>query len=605
MKKHSLSYYLCRCAALAALCLPVASCSMGDDPECPGGQDGGRKETAYMRLSLDIPSELPQVRAAAPSGGEDGDGEEGGQTYENAVTDALVFLLPKGADVNSGAGTQVLDVLYFSSFTHTDGKWKSEPVETEVETGVTYPVIVVANPGSRAWAEAEGLTLGNVRDHIYTEAWKQDGDDHSYFLMTSERDGSVTFTEGSGEDNPSVAEVGVERMAARVDYKALASYACSDPAYTGGTVTIEGAALVNDLTAGSYLLKRVASSVDGTPEYLGDETPQSGVQSNYVIDPWTASKTAANATSGTPFTLPGGASVAASGLYGLYYNGREDKNPSEWKDIVKAGTPVQASGAQDGWMRAGYTLENTMAAAEAGDAYATGVVFRAKFTPAGLTSGYFGAPYKEGQTFFAIGETLYPTLEDVMLATVSRDVFDRFYSEMQSDMTYGAIRNEILAMFSGDFTGYKVWLTEKIKDRPDAESVNDGSSLTFKSYARESLGYSAETGADGYSIQINLPSSSGAATRSMLIEHGVRTYENANCYYTYWIRHSGEDTAQKDEDGFWHNVMGHAIVRNNIYKINVTSIWSLGGDVPDPDINPSAHIWVNKWTLLPGEDINM
>lgn len=614
MKKYSLSYHISRCAAVAALCLLVSACSMSDDPECPGGQGGGRTATAYMRLSLGIPSDLPSVRAAAPSGGENGDGKEYGQTYENTVSDALVFLLPKGASVNSSADTQILDVLHFSTFTQDGDKWKSESVETEVETGATYPVIVVANPGDLAWTEDAGLNLGKVRDHIYTEAWKKQSpsEDYSYFLMSSEKDGSVAFTAGGSEENPAVAEVDVERVAARVDYKAGASYTCTDPAYAGGTVTIEGAALVNDLTAGSYLLKRVAGEVGGQPEYLGDETPESGVQTNYVIDPWTASKTTANASSGTPFALPGGASVAASGLYGLYYNGRAETKPSEWKSIVKAGTEV-TDGSGNEWQRVGYTLENTTSGAEAGKAYSTGVVFRAKFIPEGLTVIFpFNdlsntLEYKDGKTFFAVGEKLYGSLENVLLSTVGRDVFNLFYNGIDETIqTYGALRTNVLNKISSDITGYKAWLTEQIENKGNAESIEKDQrfSYSWTQYASLKLGYEFRPSLSQgtYELSIN---DSEIDTRSKLIQYGVRTYENANCYYTYWIRHSGDDTAQKDEDGFFHNVMGHAIVRNNIYKISVTSIYSLGGDVPDPDINPIVHVWANKWTLLPGEDINM
>lgn len=621
MKKYSLSYHISRCAAVAALCLLVSACSMSDDPECPGGQGGGRTATAYMRLSLGIPSDLPSVRAAAPSGGENGDGKEDGQTYENAVSDALVFLLPVGADVNSPAGTKILDVLYFSTFTKDGDKWKSESVETEVETGATYPVIVVANPGDRAWTAADGLNLGKVRDHIYTEAWKQQGssESYSYFLMSSEKDGSVAFTAGGGEEKPAVAEVDVERVAARVDYKADASYTCTDPAYANGSVTIEGAALVNDLTAGSYLLKRVADEMGGQLEYLGDETPESGVQTNYVIDPWTASKTAANASSGTPFALPGGTSVAASGLYGLYYNDRAKRNPSEWKDIVKAGTQVVDPVTQAQWQRVGYTLENTTSGAEAGKAYYTGVVFRAKFRPAGLKSEYLtsmaGSTILWGPntpnlatTYFAVGNTLYNTLEDVMLSTTNYNIFNKFGNSLiYEDVTYGDLKS-YMAGISVDLTGYKTWLMSEIEDKTDDERVeyDARTSLSFRTYAKTKLGYSITTFPGSstkiYSLAIN---QSDIDTRSKLIQYGVRTYENANCYYTYWIRHSGDDTPQKGEDGFWHNKMGHAIVRNNIYKISVTSIYSLGGDVPDPDINPAVHVWANKWTLLPEETLDM
>lgn len=120
--------------------------------------------------------------------------------------------------------------------------------------------------------------------------------------MTSAADATLTLN-SNPESNPATAEVNVERMAARLDYKAEASYTCTDPAYPDATVEITGAALVNNLTAGSYLLKRVADDVNGTNlSYLGDETADANyVATNYVLDPWTAGKTSAN----NSFTIGG------------------------------------------------------------------------------------------------------------------------------------------------------------------------------------------------------------------------------------------------------------------------------------------------------------
>lgn len=101
--------------------------------------------------------------------------------------------------------------------------------------------------------------------------------------MTSAADATVTLN-FNPENNPAKATVSVERMAARLDYQAEVSYPCQD--HSGATAEITGAALVNNLTAGSYLTKRVANDVNGTGlSYLGDETPDAGVQTNYVLDP--------------------------------------------------------------------------------------------------------------------------------------------------------------------------------------------------------------------------------------------------------------------------------------------------------------------------------
>ena len=50
--------------------------------------------------------------------------------------------------------------------------------------------------------------------------------------------------------------------------------------------------------------------------------------------------------------------------------------------------------------------------------------------------------------------------------------------------------------------------------------------------------------------------------------------------------------------------MEYAVVRNNIYKVSVNSIYSLGGDIPDNQ-QLDARVYVNKWSMLPEETLPM
>lgn len=56
--------------------------------------------------------------------------------------------------------------------------------------------------------------------------------------------------------------------------------------------------------------------------------------------------------------------------------------------------------------------------------------------------------------------------------------------------------------------------------------------------------------------------------------YGIRFYKGGRCYYTYWINHA--------DDGDDNSIgpMEFAIVRNNVYKINVTGISGIG--TPEP-----------------------
>ena len=50
--------------------------------------------------------------------------------------------------------------------------------------------------------------------------------------------------------------------------------------------------------------------------------------------------------------------------------------------------------------------------------------------------------------------------------------------------------------------------------------------------------------------------------------------------------------------------MEHAIVRNNVYKLSVTDVYSLGGDIPDNE-QLDARVYVNKWSMLDPEVLPM
>ena len=290
-------------AAGLALLTALSGCS-GDelagsaDPAAPGGAP-----VSYVRLDFAMPS-APAGRAALrplanPAGGENGYGLEIGQTAENKVRSAVAFFFqPTGdaAGANADPSTPVTAV-YFPTCTamsagSPDAVYTTGSTPTELKNG-TYQVLVVANPGEDQWwtAAAGALTLGQVRDHIQVAAWTGAGGDCSDFVMTSAADATLTLNSDTKED-PATTTVSVERMAARVDYAAEKEvFECTDSTYNGATVVITGAAVVNNFTAGSYLLKRVTAATDNLSiyTYLAVETASAdGSSSNYVLDPWTS-----------------------------------------------------------------------------------------------------------------------------------------------------------------------------------------------------------------------------------------------------------------------------------------------------------------------------
>ena len=571
---------------------------MTDDVECPpdGGDTPGMSD-AFIQLSFGMAD--AQGTRANPDGGETGDSPEPGQDAENKVCNAVAFLFDGNVTVNGEAITPVTPV-YFplvtgpteAGGTGIDAVWETAPVQTTVENG-DYNVIVVANPGdNRWWEQAENQTLGAVRNHIQQEAWTKKNGDYTNFLMSSADEPTEKLTiNNNSENEPAKVTVNVERMAARVDYLAKTEYTCTDPAYKSATVEITGATIVNRLTAGSYLLKRVADDAEGTNlEYLGLETATGDdmLATNYVLDPWTADKTEAN-LQGTPFIV-GGQNVAAAGLYDAetYIPTRSD-NPENWADYCKAGVAATA----DGYLRVGYALENTTDRLSTSLNYNTGIVFKAQFHPVDVNG------YTDGQTFFTYNGVIYPTLTDMMGQLNEIIEFNSFGNLIIEDMLdWNQLKDSFVSKIKNDPTGYRDYLL-KIAEGKDDEfakiTSQEREQLKWTYYLNNVLGV-VEDSQNGPEINQN-----GVETRAVLYKSSgekLRTYYNGQCYYIWWLRHSNDG----DEDT--NGVMEYAVVRNNIYKVNVNSIYSLGGDIPDNQ-QLDAQVYVNKWSMLDPETLPM
>lgn len=613
-------YYKSGAIALCtALSMLTAGCSMADDIETGYGQTSSSVKT-YMQLTFGMAGR--QGTRANPTGGETGDGYEKGKEEENEINSAVAFLYRDDAGVNSDGNPEILAVVpfevsadYFDGDGNgTDRTYTTDKQQVDLPLG-DYNLIVVANYGDDWWSGNTDLRLDNVRDHIQKEAWKVNGGEYSDFLMTLADETSVsggsgskiTLTAENDENNPAETTVDVERMAARVDYCAESEYECKgneDEDVIGGKVTIEGAALVNNLTAGSYLLKRVSASVDGNREYLGKETPiAGGVQTNYVIDPWTSQKTSGNQNNSF---VPGDYS-SASELYGVYYPSYSE-DPNDWAAYVNAPSEKDNMGRDEKkntWYRVGYTLENTTPANDAGHAperyYNTGVVFKAKFTPAEGTVNDDSLTYKEGNTFFEYGGYLFSTMEEVagyFYNAAGIKFYD--FKEKLNCNTWGEVREFAESLPSNDPSGYAQYLKTSVNGKDDGRELVDEekSSFSWEGYMFSVCGYTL--GTDAVTLDQR---QDGKSTREALEPYGVRTYEVATCYYTWWILHSN-DVADGEADNNVESVMEHGIVRNNIYKLKVESVYTLGDDVPG---NTSLRVraTVNDWVLLEEETIPM
>ncbi len=577
------------------------------------------KGNSYIMLSFKQPSSQgTRSTDNPPKGGELGDGIETGQDYENIVTSAAIFLYEgdETVDVNTASANTPVTMVEFNSFTeenYTQQAYDYIAVSKAQPAGVvdgTYRVLAIANPKDLSWARVGNLTLGDVRDHIEKTAWTETiasgTTSYSSFLMTSENDkkGSIiTITDENTEDNPASTFVEVERMAARIDYQTEGSYEIAegdlgDNDFSGATIEIIGATIVNNLTAGSYFLKRVSKGYGEEVTYLGDEEADGNdIATNYVIDPWTDDKDGQK----VEVTIDG-ETKKVSDLYGVYYPGivteGEEENPSFWDSLMKTGNEITEDG--ETWNILGYTMENTTYAEYTSKDYSTAIVFGAKFTPIeGMVRNSFFSDYtfNYGQsTFFRWNNKLYATIEDMMMENYpSTAAYPFTRDDMFGELTFENIttiddlKEFVTSLDEDDPTGYKAYL-QGIVD--EGELPSDISSLYWVNYMQNVCHYYFDRDKSEISIEED--------TRAILYKatnERVRTYEDSKCYYTWWIRHSNDDSDETN------GIMEYSIVRNNIYKINVTSVYSIGGDVPDDGLR--IRVYVKKWGMYDKETIDL
>ena len=238
----------------------------------------------------------------------------------------------------------------------------------------------------------------------------------------------------------------------------------------------------------------------------------------------------------------------------------------------------------------GYTLENTAWPNVSAPYYHTGVVFRALFKPKGLPN------YADGRTFFRLRSNLYASMEDMMSALYGAD-FARFDTSIDACKSWDDVADFARqGLLDDDPSGYRAYLeAAAAKAGPFDDAAK--AALKWRAYMLAECGYSASTDADGtWRVSID---NGGKSTRNVLKPYGVRTYQDSQCYYTWWVRH-GNDSDDDNEAP-----MEHAIVRNNIYKLSVESITSIGGDIPPGDKTFNVSVYVNDWLVLPTEKIIM
>lgn len=496
MFKRYLTY-----GTILLLCILNWGCGKEAMPgENAAATEKAEREGIYVSITVSAGSIAGNgTKASVPTPGENGDGLQEGTAAENTVDDICIFLFQGDTNMTSGerkginsAEDKEVTCIYISGNELVSNGATAYSVTREVSgsgiaAGQIYDVLVIANAGNlgnetEIKDENGSIRLHRLRDHVFAEAMNG----NSHILMSSagpETDSIEIKEENDNSNNPARVSIDLERMTARVDCRWEDSYSPENA--PEDKVEILGAVIVNKYKGGVYAFKRVSDGLEpdeGTPLYLGDETENGGQATNYVIDPKTLSPETVTADS-----------------YDNYF--------PEWKnstDLVSAGwkTLGTATSENNGvtYRFLDYTGENIVPASyteESCENLCTGIVFRAKYTPAGS-----GTAAEDG-TFYMYGGKAFPTL--------------------------------------------------------------------------------ADTGISG-------------ADENNFREYGIRKYEGGVCYYTWWIKHAG------DNDPYTSGPMEYAIVRNNIYQLDIQSIEDIGTETPE-DYGLYLTCTVNEW--ISGDDMTI
>ena len=472
MKRNALTYLLLP----FLLALLVTACKDDTLPVSPA-----EEEEAGSGVYVSVVVNTGGSNASrVPTPGEDGDlPKEPGTGDENMVHDLNVFFFQtsdgKGLNTSDNAEEIELIQVYFSNLTPSPSgaiTYYATPTQ-EVEglyINETYEVLTVVNAGEKF----NSTNLADLRTHVVTDAIETDIDNHLRFLMASAgpKVSNITIIANNSRYNPSIVSVDVERLAARVDYKMQSEYSIGE---TGDKVVIQSATLVNKHETHPYVFKRVTNgtNVSDIPVYLGDETVVNDIASNYVLDPQTVNMT--------------------DRIYLLQYENILNTNPEPWLTVTADETYHALDYTQENVVTAEYVVSNM-------SRYCTGVVFKAQYTPVGMSAG---------TSFYWYAGEAYQDLKAVKKVM-----------------------------------GNNIDLNEN-----------------------------------------NYPT------------YGVRYYENGICYYTYWIKHADDGNPDVISP------MEYAIVRNNIYQLQINSISKIGGNTPQDEVDLNIRIYVCAWEDIMTSDI--
>lgn len=304
------------------LVVSFTSCVRDNISDFPIANDNSK---VFLSVSINVAGEDSRTTRAEdntfepnPNGGEHGNGDLKGETYERTVDNmSMLFFHSDKGDLTDDEAT-IEKVIYFPNVSSDGNRTLAVEVDPKFLNDTKLRFLVVANVGDLS--AYQGRKLSDVRDLLITDVFnradnatgttKGDLEGFSSFVMSSHGQSSLTIKSGSGaEDDPYLIDHVIERLAARIDIMphtelyepdkktGLCKYCYNVKQGTDiiGGFVLEYVRPYNVLTSQEYVFKRTAADKTlANLMYLGlEESDEKNNSTNYVVDPTSQDKSKA------------------------------------------------------------------------------------------------------------------------------------------------------------------------------------------------------------------------------------------------------------------------------------------------------------------------
>lgn len=484
----------------------------------------------YVSIMVNTGENSVSRAGTTPAPGEKGDGSQHGMGDENKIYSLIVYFFQgeelngKRMGINSSNPENIpvyklefkSDELYGgnNATNNYDAVYYSvtkEVSEIGLNIGQTYDVLVVANIDYDPVKAPEINTLQDLQNAAFIDIMEKIENNNKFAMSSAVSEfnaeggiNSVTIEANNTKNNPAVVRVDVERMAARIDCHINKDGIYQVKGRPDDEVRLDSFIVINKYIANvdlennnnryTYWFKRVVDSDElynnSAITYLGVEEPQNeiGAATNYVLGPMTIiPPKIKDRDTNFPYD---------HSLY--HYKDNTSGWDKNWISVSKLfGNNITSKHNNITYYFLDYVQENILPVDVLNQAngmayYCTGIVFKAKYIPEGITT--------DDGTFYRYNGKFYGSLNEIIIGN---------------------------------------------------QSISDNN----------------------------------------LSKYGITKYNNGICYYTYFIKHA------EDGDDTKVSPMEYAIVRNNIYQVNVTGINDIGSVKPtDYSLNLKCTVadWVQE-----------